>query len=379
MHKKRPLSLFILFSALAKSLLGLFNTIFLYKIGFAVQEIFYYFLTFYTTALFICPLTVFLGRRIGYKKLLIPSAILFFLSYYYLAFFVKSLLDLFVFAFLFGSSIFSYWMIRHHFELQEFKDAKVGRKVGILLIISQITSLLSGMISAFLLEKFSLFTLVIVASSFFFLSIVPLYFVQEEKNKKSATPVRISHYLSQIPFPTLLHLILREGKTGLSETFSLYLFIYVNNTYGFVGVTNFLVGFASIIFTYVFSKRIDKKREEYLLLSVVLLCIVYLGKLNTTSSLLLTLIFFGEGFIKQLYSLVTDSHYYGFSTKFDKDTYILGQEILYNISRIFIFSFGLILPNLGKFIYFCIGLLVLSGFIPFSISRKDELKKCENE
>ncbi len=378
MKHVKPLSLFLLISSIARGMLELFNTILLYQKGYTISQIFLYLILFYSCSFFVSPLTVFLGRKVGYKKILVGSIFFFCASYLYLSSPIHTFSELFLFALLYGTAIFSYWIIRHHFEMAEFKNEKVGEKTGIFLIFSQVATLFSGIFSAFILDHFSLFTMVIITGVLFISSIIPLFFVEEPEDVKG--PIKIQDYLFHIPPPTIFHLALKEGKTGLSDLFSLYLFLYVNDTYGFVGGANFLIGFASILFTYIFSKKVDKKREEYLVVSVILLCIIYLGKLNITSAGILTIILLGEGLVKQFYALVGDSNYYLLSTKFNKDTYILGQEILYAFSRVLLFSFGLLLPNLKKFIYFCIGLLVLSGFVPFLLppNKKRQVLKKKN-
>ncbi len=155
----------------------------------------------------------------------------------------------------------------------------------------------------------------------------------------------------------------------MSQLFSLYLFIYVSNTYSFAGLANFFLGLAGIIFTYFLSKKIDENREKYLLLSVVLICTIYLLKINITSELVLIIVFI-EGFIKQFYKVVTSNNYYLLGHKLDKITYICGNELFVNISRIIIILIGFFLTgSLPKLMYFCIGLLILSGFVPFKTKK----------
>ena len=121
----------------------------------------------------------------------------------------------------------------------------------------------------------------------------------EEKRKKQVKESILS-YFKIVPKVTLFHLFLREASTIMSDFFSLYLFIYVSNTYSFAGLANFFLGLASIIFTYFLSKRIDEKRESYLLLCTILICLIYLFKINITTETVLIIIFI-EGFIKQFF------------------------------------------------------------------------------
>ena len=171
----------------------------------------------------------------------------------------------------------------------------------------------------------------------------------------------------------MFHLFLKQGGSVIDQFFPLYLYLYVKQSYSFVGIVNFLLGLASIVFTYFISKSIDKKRDAYLLLSVVLLCIVYLLKMNIVSSLILVVVFV-EGIVKQFYSIVGDNNYYALGTKISYSSYILGSRLYMNMCRIIIVLVGFFLnQSLPKLMYFCIGFTVLSGFVPFLIKIKKKM------
>lgn len=361
-ENKKKLPLFLFLTSLSKSLLGLFNVIYLAKLGFSVSDIVLWHFVVYIGYLFLYPLSCFIGEKYGFKKLFPVAIFIFLFCYVYLNFFVKTTLDVVIYAILFVSWTNIYWMTKYHFEFQSLKkNGKVGRKVGSFLIVSQIASLLSGIVSAFILEKFSLIILIVISSFVMFSSLVPLFFIKEEKVEKAS----IKEYFQVIPATTLFHLFLKQGASVIDQFFPLYLYLYVKESYSFVGIVNFLLGLASIFFTYFISKKIDQKKETYLLLSVILLCFVYLLEMNIASSLILVVVF-AEGIVKQFFSIVGDSHYYALGTKISYSSYILGSRFYMNVCRIFILLIGFFLhQSLPKLMYFCIGFVVLSGFVPF--------------
>lgn len=363
MFKKHSFQWFIFLSSLAKGLLGVFNAIYLYKIGFSVQDVMFWYFLLYLGHVIFMPISFHVGTKLGFKKIVPFSALFFFISYFYLACFVKDMTGLIIYSILFSLYSSCYWMPRHQFEFQDFTDTKVGSKVGILLIVTQLASLFSGLVSAFFLDYFPFIVLVIVSTVIFVTSLIPLFFIKENDSREKGSVIE---YLKMVPKTTLFHIFLKEGKTPLDELFALYMFIYVSSSYGFVGVVNFLLGIASIIFTYFISRKLDKKRERYLLSSIVLLCLVYILKINITSSLIFAVIL-GEGLIKQFYSSVSNSNYYYLGKKLKTSSYIVGNEVFINIARCVIFFVGFfLLKTLPKFIYFCIGLMILSGFVPFT-------------
>lgn len=362
MKGMQKLPIFLFLTGLSKSLLGLFNVIYLVKLGFSITDIVLWQLVVYVGYLILFPLSSFLGEKYGFKKLFPVCIINFLLCYLYLNFFVWTTFDVIIYAILFVSWTNIYWMTKHHLEFQYLnKNGKVGKKVGLFLIVSQIASLFSGIISAFILESFSLMILIIISAFIMLCSLVPLFSISEEKVERGS----IKEYFQVMPAITLFHLFLKQGATIIDSFFPLYLYLYVKQSYGFVGLVNLLLGFASILFTYFISKNIDKKKESYLLLSVVLLCLVYLLEMNITSGFILIIVL-AEGIVKQFFSVVGDNNYYALGTKISYSSYILGTQFYTNACRVLIVLIGFFLnDSLVKLLYFCIGFIVLSGFVPF--------------
>lgn len=360
--------IFLLLSSLAKNLLGTFNCIYLYKHGFSVIEVAIWVLITYIGYMFFQPILLKYSYKFSNKLLLVISTIFFVSSYIELVFYLDSLSSLILNAILYTCYASIYWNVRHDLEFTTLNDKKIGRKVGILLIISQISEITAAIISALILDNFSIVPLVVTSSILMLVSLISVFLIKETRKKKYKGS--IITYFKIVPKVTLFHLFLREASTVMSEFFSLYLFIYVSNTYSFAGLANFFLGLASIIFTYFLSKRIDDKRESYLLLCTILICLIYLFKINITTEAVLIIIFI-EGFIKQFFNVVNNNNYYILGTNIDKKTYICGNEFFINIARIVITLVGLFLTgSLPKLMYFCIGLLVLSGFVPFEIKTK---------
>lgn len=368
MNKKITYSkIFLFLSSLAKNILGTFNCIYLYKHGFSVVEVAIWVLITYIGYILFQPVLLKYSHKFSNKVLLLISTIFFISAYIELIFYLDSLFSLVLNAILYTCYASIYWNVRHDLEFITLNDKKIGRKVGILLIISQISEIIAAIISAIILDNFSIIPLVITSSILMIISLISVLLI-EEKRKKQVKESILS-YFKIVPKVTLFHLFLREASTIMSDFFSLYLFIYVSNTYSFAGLANFFLGLASIIFTYFLSKRIDEKRESYLLLCTILICLIYLFKINITTETVLIIIFI-EGFIKQFFNVVNNNNYYILGTKLDKKTYICGNEFFINIARISIILVGLFLTgSLPKLMYFCIGLLVLSGFVPFKIKK----------
>ena len=182
---EKSLPMFLFLTGLSKSLLGLFNVIYLAKLGFSVSDIVLWQLVVYIGYIVLYPISSFIGEKYGFKKLFPVCIAIFLLCYLYLNFYVKTTLDVVIYAILFVSWTNIYWMTKYHLEFQALnKNSIVGKKVGIFLIVTQIASLLSGIVSAFILEKFSLIILILISSFVMFSSLIPLFFYQGGKSRK---------------------------------------------------------------------------------------------------------------------------------------------------------------------------------------------------
>ncbi len=359
--------IYILLSSIAKSLLSTFNCIYFYNEGFSVTEIVIWLLVVYICYVIYQPFIIRYSYKLSNKINIVISLLFFLGTYLQLIFFLNTVTDLVINAILFSVYSCLYWNINHTLGFKTLTDKKIGRKVGILIIIGQIAEIVASLVSAFILDYFSIIPLFITSSILMIISTIYIFKLKEKRRVKSKDT--IITYFKTIPKTTLFHIFLKESSTVMSKLFSLYLFIYVSNTYSFAGVANFFLGIAGIIFTYFLSKKIDEKRESYLLLCVILICAVYLLKINITTEVVLVIVFI-EGFIKQFYKVVTSNNYYLLGNNLNKMTYICGNEVFVNISRIIIILIGYFLTgSLPKFMYFCIGLLVLSGFVPFKIKK----------
>lgn len=95
-------------------------------------------------------------------------------------------------------------------------------------------------------------------------------------------------------------------------------------------------------FTYIFGKRLDFKKKDYIQISTIFICVVYFCKINVTYILLL-IVSFIEGFATKMYELSENKAMYSLSKKFEYNSYNLAYEVTQNIFRL----------ALATFFYFC--------------------------
>ena len=143
----------------------------------------------------------------------------------------------------------------------------------------------------------------------------------------------------------------------------LYLIIYVKDTYQIVWILQVVTWLATILFSYLYGKKINKDNVYYLGLSIFFLLLVYFLKVNVWW-ILLALLAFVEWFATKMNEISTNKEIIKLSKDFDYENYNYAYEWIMNILRLFasiiIFFF---IDDVKLVIYFFL-LFVISLLIP---------------
>ena len=153
--------------------------------------------------------------------------------------------------------------------------------------------------------------------------------------------------------------------------FTLYLFIYVKDTYQTVGLFNLITNLSVMIFAFYYGKKTDGKKN-YLKLSIVLTALVYVIKANVVS-ILLVIISLLEGIAIKMYEISMNKEMYSLSKKFEYNNYNLMYEIVCKLFRsiVLVISYFFI-DDLKIMIYVSIVVILLGLFVNVKkIKRKD--------
>ena len=157
--------------------------------------------------------------------------------------------------------------------------------------------------------------------------------------------------------------------------FTLYLFIYVKDTYSTVGLFNLITNISVLVFTYSYGKKIDGKKN-FLKASIILTVLTYILKANTTY-IMLVIASFLEGLFIRMYEISISKEFYVLSKKFEYNDYNLMYEISQNAARsITLFILFISNMNLKLMIYTVLFFILLGMFIDFKQSdSKDYIEK----
>lgn len=143
----------------------------------------------------------------------------------------------------------------------------------------------------------------------------------------------------------------------------MYLFIYVKDNYQAIGILNIFTNLSTIIFAYFYGKIINNEKS-FLHLSIFLVVIVYVLKLNSISYILI-LISFLEGLFNKMYELSIQKEFYLLSKNFEYNNYNLMYEIIQNSFRTIIMVILYFFINDLRFM-----IIVVLMFISFGLFLK---------
>ena len=142
------------------------------------------------------------------------------------------------------------------------------------------------------------------------------------------------------------------------------MFIYVKNNYQTVGIFNLFANLSTIIFAYIYGKKINNEKN-YLSLSILFIIIVYILKLNFSTSILIIIAFL-EGIVLKMYELSIQKEFYSLSKKFEYQNYNLVYELTQNIFRtLTVLILYLFFNDLKTMITFVLIIILSSIFIKF--------------
>lgn len=369
---QKNFGIYVFLSTFSRNLIEVFIPVILYKFGFNLTEIiFYYFLVNFISLILSYPFVI-LSKKMSNKTLSIIGIISFLCLQIMLNFITKSIWYLIGIAILYAMYRRGYWIARRFYSLNVIKQEKISTTYSILSIINQLGLILSSYCGALLLDFTNLKVVTILAIVLFFISIIPLEKINCEKTKENNN-IELKKYIKQIPKRNLYLFGTYELHNILTVLFPLYIYIYIKDTYQTIGIVNLLNNLAIILFTYTYGKRLDVSKKNFLKLAIILVVTIYVFKANSIGYGLF-IISFLEGIFTKMHELSINKEFYVLSKKFEYSNYNLIYEITQNFFRSFVTLIILIIPGLDlkNMIYITVGFILMGVFFKFKQIKKEE-------
>ena len=355
---------YVFLTTFARSLLEVFIGTILYKIGFSLHEVvFYYVLVMGFSVVLAIPCSH-ISKKYSNKLLSIIGIMAFFLLQLVLNFITKEYYYLYLVAFLFALYRRAYWIARRYYTLQIIDDKKnIGKKYSIVSIANQLGSIIASYIGALLLQYFNVSIINII--SFILLGISTYYLYQIKfKQEKNDIKLNLLETIKCIPKTSILHIGCYELQLVVSYLFPLYIIIYVRDTYTAVGLINVIASVASLIFTYLYGRLINKNKN-YLKLSIILFIVVRILQINSYGFQLMILSFV-IGFITKMYEQSFQKENILLSKLFEFNNYNYAYEMIQSTGRFIVFLvLYLFVSEIKIMLYITLCIIAIGIFIPF--------------
>jgi predicted MFS family arabinose efflux permease len=358
-------NLFIFISTFSRSMIEVFIPILLYKAGFSLFNVLFYYILINLFSSIICIPLTYICEKINNKVLIIISVISFLFVYIMLSHISINIYYLISLAFLYALYRRSYWIERRFYNLVVMYKTDIGKKVGKTNIVNQIAIIFAAYVGSLFLDYVTLNMLIIISSTIFLLSIIPLLKIKVDSDEQKGK-INIKKAIKTIPFRDLIIYASYESINIVTFIFPLYLYLYVEEKYQIVGLFNLFCGVASILFIYLFSKYLDDTKRNYISLSALLISIVFILKLNMSSVYMVLFLAFAQGIIEKMYDVSYNKSFYELSKYVDRSSYNLIYELIENVSKvIFLPLFLLITTDLKTMLYLSILLVIVNAFVTF--------------
>jgi hypothetical protein len=308
-----------------------------------------------------------MGKKITFKWAMIVTSFLIGISYYFLLLAPLNVINIFVFAFLYAVSTHMYWLTRHYYSLEVLPKRDLADDVGNIIIVSTLAIIPVSYAGALLMNNVTTELVLVIVIFLFVVSAIPLFKIVEQKKSFTLGVFQSAkNVINDMPRQSLWFLLFAQFRMIGRYLFPLAIFLYIKSNYEYIGLFNIAVGVASMFFVYFFARKMDRDKKDYLILSGVLGCLIYLLKLNVVDTGLMLLIGLAEGLIDKMYEVAFNRNLYALGHHYDGVGYTVVTEGVQNIGRIIItLIFILFTIDLKLILYISAFGLIITGLIGF--------------
>lgn len=375
MNNRKKFELYVFLSTFSRNLIEVFIPVILYKFGYELKEVILYFLISNVFSLILSYPLILFSKKFNNKILTLIGIVAFVSLQILLANIRYSIYYIVIIAFLYALYRRGYWISRRYYNLNVMTKEKIGTTFSIISIVNNLGVILASYAGAIMLDYLNVITVTIISIIIFLLSIVPLTYMNF-KHEKDEVKLEVFKTIKEIPLRNLYLFGSYELLNVVKCLFSLYIFIYVKNTYSTVGLFNLITNLSVLGFSYIYGKKIDEK-QNLLKLSIVLVVITYLFKANITY-IALAIVSFLEGIFTKMHEISISKEFYTLSKKFEYNNYNLVYEIVQNsfraISLLVIYILNI---DLKIAIYWLLFIMLLGAFMKFKYIEKSDYKVLE--
>lgn len=339
------------FTTFAKSLIGIFVPIYLYKLGYSAIELIMYAIGICLINLIMFPVAIKLLKKIGFKFTLLLSIPIYLAHITIINFVPNSNLYFHLGWITFGLYAVVFWPAFHSEIAANGSKKHRTNEIGTLQIIITLFGTIAPMIGGILLDAKNYLYLLIFASTILLIGMIPLLLAKD---------IKLKHY--NFGYKDYLRII-KSKKYKITKKIFTYdgfnniivitiwpiiLFTLLNQSFARYGTLMAILSFISIIVMLYLKKYFEKKsKEKYLKHTGKVLSFNWILK-SVVFLIGLPFLYFVESIYKltdNVFKMLFNSIYYNNAKNTDHMEYILVGEIYFRAAKILfgIFVIGILL------------------------------------
>jgi hypothetical protein len=321
---------YVFLSTFARNLIELFIGTILFKAGFDLKSVIFYYLFVNVFSFFIAFPCIYIAKKHSNKILTILGIIAFILVQVALNYIKLTIGYLLILSFLYALYRRAYWMSRRYYTLQVIDKNNTSKEYSFVSIFNQLALLLSSYVGSLLLEYININIITCISIMLLLVGFYCIYKMdfEYEINK---TKINIFETVRITPISSIISIGCYELQNVITFLLPLYIVIYVKNTYTAVGIINLLAQLATIVCVYAYGMLINKDKN-YLKLSLIFLLIFKVLQVNTYG-IVLFIITFISGLATKMYEQSFNKELLILSKNYEFHNFNLLYECTQNLFR----------------------------------------------
>ena len=323
LNEQIEFNIFSFLSTFARSLIEIFISLYLFKNGISLHNII---LFYFCVNMFAVPLSyvfVKLGEKTKYIYIMIIGLIAFVIVQLLLRNVINSNYYLILLAFVYSVYRRGYWVARRLYITEIMPTNKTSGLFSIVLVLSQLASIVAGCVGSIILNNVGIVTLNIISSTLLFLSVIPLLGIKHNSVSKD---IKLKESIKKYNKNNYLVFSFYELNNLLTFIFPIYIALHVENSYFLAGNLNAISNIAIILFIMIYGKVLDKNKN-YIATSTILVLLCAILKFNIKSYYILA-IYFVEGIVTKMQSQSVNKIYFENRGDMDLTHYNLIYQIM---------------------------------------------------
>ncbi len=330
-ENRKLLNRYVFLSTFARSLIELFIGTILFKAGFDLKHVIFYYLFVNIFSFILAFPCIYIAKRHSNKILTIIGILAFILVQVVLNYVQLEVWYLLLLSLLYALYRRAYWMSRRYYTLQVIDKNNASKEYSFVSILNQLALLLSSYVGSLLLEYISINVITYIS---IMLLLVGLYCIYKMDFEYEINKVKLNIIETYriTPISSIITIGCYELQNVITFLLPLYIVIYVKNTYTAVGIINLLAQFATIVCVYAYGLLINNDKN-YLKFSILFLLIFKVLQVNTYGIILFVITFI-SGLGTKMYEQSFNKELLILSKNYEFHNFNLFYECMQNIFRI---------------------------------------------